>query len=48
MYRFKISGELSVITIGALTNVALAMTLDPDFLGRLKQLYIGAGHILSE
>ncbi|CAK1548704.1 unnamed protein product [Leptosia nina] len=41
-------GKLTVITLGALTNVALAITLDPNFLGRLNHLYIGAGHINSD
>ncbi|XP_013148511.1 PREDICTED: probable uridine nucleosidase 2 isoform X2 [Papilio polytes] len=41
-------GNLIVITLGTLTNVALAIKLDPDFLGRLKQLYVAAGHIQDE
>ncbi|CAB3245384.1 unnamed protein product [Arctia plantaginis] len=44
----KYKGELTVITIGTLTNVALAVRLDPGFLGRLKHLYIGAGNIQSD
>ncbi|XP_075981064.1 uncharacterized protein LOC142979774 isoform X2 [Anticarsia gemmatalis] len=47
-YSKKYEGQLTVITIGSLTNVALAVTLDPGFLGRLNHLYIGAGHIHSE
>ncbi|XP_045761226.1 inosine-uridine preferring nucleoside hydrolase-like isoform X1 [Maniola jurtina] len=41
-------GQLTVITLGALTNVAMALKLDPNFLNRLSQLYIGAGHIHDE
>ncbi|XP_014354749.2 probable uridine nucleosidase 2 isoform X2 [Papilio machaon] len=41
-------GNLIVVTLGTLTNVALAIKLDPDFLGRLKQLYVAAGHIQNE
>ncbi|XP_050350343.1 inosine-uridine preferring nucleoside hydrolase-like [Nymphalis io] len=41
-------GQLTIITLGALTNVALAIKLDPNFLKRLSHLYIGAGHIHSE
>ncbi|XP_053601169.1 uncharacterized protein LOC128669936 isoform X2 [Plodia interpunctella] len=40
--------ELSVITIGTLTNVALAMKLDPGFIDRIGHLYIGAGFIRDE
>ncbi|XP_039765605.1 probable uridine nucleosidase 2 isoform X2 [Pararge aegeria] len=41
-------GQLNVITLGTLTNVAMALNLDPNFLNRLSQLYIGAGHIHDE
>ncbi|XP_050684729.1 uncharacterized protein LOC126979454 isoform X2 [Leptidea sinapis] len=41
-------GNLTVVTIGSLTNVAMAVKLDPNFLGRIKHLYIAAGHIQSE
>ncbi|CAH0600228.1 unnamed protein product [Chrysodeixis includens] len=47
-YSKKYEGNLTVITIGTLTNVALAIRLDPDFLSRLTHLYVGAGHIHSE
>lgn len=40
-----IPGELSVLCLGPLTNVALAIRLDPEFIERLAHLYIGAGHI---
>ncbi|XP_026324345.1 inosine-uridine preferring nucleoside hydrolase-like [Hyposmocoma kahamanoa] len=44
----KHEGKLTVITIGALTNVALAIKLDPKFLQRLSHLYVGAGHVESD
>ncbi|XP_049887853.1 uncharacterized protein LOC126382131 isoform X2 [Pectinophora gossypiella] len=44
----KYEGELTVVTIGTVTNVALAIKLDPGFLNRLAHLYVGAGHIHSE
>lgn len=44
----KYEGSLSVITIGPLTNVALAIKYDSDFLNRLAHLYIGAGHIHND
>lgn len=43
-----ISGELIVVAIGALTNIALAIKLDPDFVKRLSQLYVAAGHVYSK
>ncbi|KAJ8735045.1 hypothetical protein PYW08_014295 [Mythimna loreyi] len=47
-YSKAYEGDLTVITIGALTNIALAIKLDPAFLSRLKHLYIGAGHIHND
>ncbi|CAG5036491.1 unnamed protein product [Parnassius apollo] len=44
----KYEGSLTVITLGSLTNVALAIKLDPGFLNRLQQLYVAAGHIYSD
>ncbi|XP_030022943.2 probable uridine nucleosidase 2 [Manduca sexta] len=41
----KYKDKLVVMTVGPLTNVALAIRLDPGFLGRISQLYIGAGRI---
>ncbi|KAL0849837.1 hypothetical protein ABMA28_011776 [Loxostege sticticalis] len=40
-------GALVIVTIGTLTNVALAMKMDPEFLNRLSHLYVAAGHIHS-
>ncbi|XP_026323797.1 probable uridine nucleosidase 2 [Hyposmocoma kahamanoa] len=44
----KHEGKLILITIGALTNVALAIKLDPEFLQRFNHLYVGAAHVESE
>ncbi|CAK1600238.1 unnamed protein product [Parnassius mnemosyne] len=44
----KFQGELIVLSLGALTNIALAIKLDPGFIGRLSQLYVAAGNIYSE
>ncbi|KAG7304209.1 hypothetical protein JYU34_011147 [Plutella xylostella] len=41
-------GKLIVVTLGPVTNVGLAVALDPDFLGRLQHLYVAAGHIHNE
>ncbi|CAH3847989.1 unnamed protein product [Pieris brassicae] len=37
--------KLIVVAIGALTNIGLAIKLDPGFISRIGQLYVGAGHI---
>ncbi|CAG9782731.1 unnamed protein product [Diatraea saccharalis] len=46
MYKDK--GKLTIITLGTLTNVALAIKSDPHFLDRLEHLYVAAGHIHDE
>lgn len=39
----KHPGEITIIAIGPLTNLALAQKLDPQFAGRIKELvYQGA------
>ncbi|KAJ0405795.1 hypothetical protein P43SY_003645 [Pythium insidiosum] len=40
-HRYK--GELIVVALGPLTNVALAMLLDPDFVDNVKQFVIMGG-----
>ncbi|CAK1548703.1 unnamed protein product [Leptosia nina] len=42
------NGKLIVVTTGPVTNVGFAVKRDPDFLSRLKHLYVAAGHIYSE
>ncbi|XP_059049267.1 nucleoside hydrolase-like isoform X2 [Achroia grisella] len=44
----KHKDELTVITIGPVTNVAVAIKLDSGFLDRIAHLYVGAGHIHSD
>jgi len=41
------SGRLSIIALGPLTNIAMAIRLDPGFCGRIKRLYIMGGAIAS-
>lgn len=36
-------GELSIVAIGPLTNIAMAVVKDPDFVGNVKQLVIMGG-----
>lgn len=36
-------GEISIVAIGPLTNIAMAVVKDPDFPGRVKHLYIMGG-----
>lgn len=40
-------GQLSLIALGPLTNIALACRLDPAFLSNLSQLYIMGGSVLA-
>lgn len=44
----KYEGELIIAAIGPMTNIAVAARMDPNFIGRLSQIYVGAGHIYSE
>lgn len=36
-------GELSIVAIGPLTNIATAVVNDPDFVGNIKTLYVMGG-----
>ncbi|XP_077440170.1 uncharacterized protein LOC144062555 [Vanacampus margaritifer] len=38
-------GQVTLIALGPLTNLALAVKLDPSFPGKLKELYIMGGNI---
>ncbi|XP_063364478.1 inosine-uridine preferring nucleoside hydrolase-like isoform X2 [Cydia amplana] len=44
----KHPGEVTLAAIGSLTNIALAMRLEPQLVSRLSHLYVGAGHVYSE
>ncbi|XP_026726451.1 probable uridine nucleosidase 1 isoform X2 [Trichoplusia ni] len=44
----KYKGELVVVALGPLTNIALAIRLDPMFISRLAHLYVGGGHLFSK
>ncbi|OWR42554.1 pyrimidine-specific ribonucleoside hydrolase rihA like protein [Danaus plexippus plexippus] len=44
----KYKGDLIIVSIGPLTNIALAMRLDPLFLSRLSHIYIGAGNVYGD
>ncbi|XP_047991833.1 inosine-uridine preferring nucleoside hydrolase-like isoform X2 [Leguminivora glycinivorella] len=44
----KHPGEITLAAIGSLTNVALAIQLEPELISRLSHLYVGAGHVYSE
>jgi purine nucleosidase len=37
------AGELSIVAIGPLTNLAMAVVMDPGFAGRVKSLYVMGG-----
>ncbi|XP_046973665.1 inosine-uridine preferring nucleoside hydrolase-like [Vanessa cardui] len=44
----KYSGELVIVALGSLTNIALAIRIDPNFMSRLSHLYVAAGHVYGE
>ncbi|CAH2238183.1 jg13017 [Pararge aegeria aegeria] len=44
----KYKGKLTVVALGSLTNIALAIRIDPDFVSRLSQLYVAAGNIYDQ
>ncbi|XP_038209101.1 uncharacterized protein LOC119830236 [Zerene cesonia] len=43
----KHKDKLTIVTLGPLTNVAVAIKLDPGLLSRISQLYVAAGNIYS-
>ncbi|CAK1548706.1 unnamed protein product [Leptosia nina] len=43
----KYSDALTIVTLGPLTNIALAVKLDPDFISRISQAYIAAGYVYT-
>lgn len=40
-------GEITLLAVGPLTNIATAASMDPEFLGRLKRLVIMGGRIVT-
>lgn len=42
---FKIIGEVTIIALGPLTNIALASRISPDFRSNLKNLHVLGGII---
>ncbi len=45
---FYVSGSISVITLGPLTNIALCTKLDQDFLQNVDHFYMMGGSMESE
>jgi inosine-uridine nucleoside N-ribohydrolase len=43
-----VSGEVTLLCLGPLTNLALAIRLDPSFLTKLKQLVVMGGSVEGE
>ena len=41
----SIVGELTLVALAPLTNIALALRLDPEFGRKLKEVYIMGGNI---
>ncbi|XP_015123005.1 probable uridine nucleosidase 1 [Diachasma alloeum] len=41
----KYRGELSVLSMGPLTNIALAISLDPNFIHNVKRFYVMGGSV---
>lgn len=42
---FDVPGEVTLLCLGPLTNVALALRLDPKFLTKLKNLVVLGGSV---
>jgi inosine-uridine nucleoside N-ribohydrolase len=42
---FYVPGEVTLLCLGPLTNVALALRLDPKFLTKLKNLVVLGGSV---
>ncbi|CAH1732435.1 unnamed protein product [Aphis gossypii] len=41
----KYSGELSILVLGPTTNIALAISLDPNFVHKIKHFYVMGGSV---
>ncbi|XP_045515020.1 probable uridine nucleosidase 2 [Pieris brassicae] len=44
----KYRDALTIVTLGPLTNLALAMKLDPEIISRISQTYVAASYIKSQ
>ncbi|XP_022131210.2 uncharacterized protein C1683.06c-like [Pieris rapae] len=44
----KYQDALTIVTLGPLTNVALAIKLDPEIIARISQIYVAASYINSQ
>lgn len=47
-YIFFLSGQITLVCLGPLTNLALALRLDPQVGKKLKNVYILGGNIEGE
>lgn len=45
LFSFLFTDEISLVALGPLTNLALAMRLDDQFASNLKELYIMGGNV---
>ncbi|HHF0522389.1 TPA: nucleoside hydrolase [Vibrio alginolyticus] len=42
-YSYLFKGELEIVTLGPLTNIAMAVLKDPNFANNIKQVYVMGG-----
>ena len=47
-YAAKFEGELEIVTLGPLTNLAMAVLKDPSFVKNIKQVYVMGGAGLQQ
>ena len=47
-FSFVVPGEITLVALGPLTNIALAIRLDPAFGSKLKDVIIMGGSIEGE
>jgi len=46
-YSYRFSGQLEIVTLGPLTNLAMAILKDPNFASNIKQVYVMGGSGLT-
>jgi len=44
---YRLKGELEIVTLGPLTNLAMAVLKDPDFMKKVKHVYVMGGSGLT-